>query len=168
MKILKHISKYKKNFMFNTCHVSITVRVMSLCVFVYYVDSCCWFDSYLMASTLFDLIIYFWIYFSNTWFLFWFYYFSICFSLFFIWFIILLFKFIISLIWNSTLRPRLLQETTTRETTERPTTTQSAELAGGSTITAVSTISPYLKPGASYLGKTSSTRFVNKPNICFQ
>ena len=48
------------------------------------------------------------------------------------------------------------------DTTETPTlqseTTQATELGGSSTITAVSTISPYLKPGASYYGKTSSTR----------
>jgi hypothetical protein len=69
--------------------------------------------------------------------------------------------------WSSTLRPRLQRETTTLEPTESPTTTQSTELAGGSTITAVSTISPYLKPGASYLGKTSSTRFVNKHSVMF-
>ena len=46
------------------------------------------------------------------------------------------------------------------DTTESTATTQSNERSGGSTITAVSTISPYLKPGASYLGQTSSTRFV--------
>ena len=67
---------------------------------------------------------------------------------------------------NEVLTKKSIKETTllftflcySSDTTVSGTTTQSSELAGGSTITAVSTISPYLKPGESYRGKTSSTR----------